>query len=104
MIHYILNYEGGKSIDFHALRPPGDQGARWRLRQSATEILANLAEASSSGACTFALLVNRRSEIEVLEQVVRHSEGNRMLNWKIEQPEVHRSVLPNASENGTSTI
>src|ERR1019366_4841191 len=21
MIHYILNYEGGKSIDFHALRP-----------------------------------------------------------------------------------
>jgi type I restriction enzyme M protein len=27
MIHYILNYEGGKSIDFHALTPGRYVGA-----------------------------------------------------------------------------
>lgn len=69
------------------LRPPADQGARWRLRRGALDVLTSLDEASDPGGYRLAVLLDRKDEVCVLDEAVRHSEADRPMNWRVECPE-----------------
>ena len=69
------------------LRPPCDQSARWRLRRGALDVLTGLDEASNPGGYRLVVLLDRKTEVSVLDEAVRHSEATRPMNWRVECPE-----------------
>lgn len=66
------------------LRPPSDQCGRWRVRGTAMDVLTAFAQPSDRTVTCLAVLLNGRTDVDVLDEALRHSEAGRPVHWRVE--------------------
>ncbi|MFJ7439713.1 hypothetical protein ACIQW5_18820 [Methylorubrum thiocyanatum] len=78
------------------LGAPGDHRARWGLRAEATRVVTEVVSDRLSAGFSIAVLLHGRTDIEVLDAALRHSDADRGSRYVVEPPDAYGFAPPSS--------